>query len=99
MVACRPGGRAGISDGHGDAVDEVGRVKEVDFGPAFSLLAREELSSGRLEEAESVADLAPLGHCVFADALSSRGRAVEARAAAEKGRRLEAALRRNPPCT
>ena len=78
-----------------------------DFGPSFFFLAREELLAGRLDAAADLArrglradggsEISPLGHYVLADVLSRQGKSAESQKEAEAGRRLEAALRRNPP--
>ena len=78
-----------------------------EFGPAYFFLAREELRSGRLEQATELArrglevdrgsELAPLGHYVLADVFNRQRRPDEAAAEAAKARALEARLRANPP--
>jgi arylsulfatase A-like enzyme/Flp pilus assembly protein TadD len=80
--------------------------KAPDFGACFFFLAREELDAGRLDpaadlakrglEAQPRSDTAPLGHFVLADVYSRRGESAMAEAEAAKGRKLEAALRKNP---
>jgi arylsulfatase A-like enzyme/Flp pilus assembly protein TadD len=77
-----------------------------DFGPPYFFLAREELDAGRLSAARDLAsrglkvagasETAPLGHYVLADVYSREGDAARAREEADKGRRLEAALKRAP---
>jgi arylsulfatase A-like enzyme/Flp pilus assembly protein TadD len=81
--------------------------KAPDFGPCYWYLAREELGGGHLEEAaelarrgleaEPLSDVAPLGHYVLADVYNRQGQAAKAQEEVDKARRLEAALRKNPP--
>ena len=81
-------------------------AKAAEFGACHFYLAREELSAGRLDaaadlatrglEAQPRSEAAPLGHFVLADVYSRRGNAPLAEAEAAKGRKLEAALRKNP---
>ncbi len=95
------GDRAGYL---GELNDCVARAPE--FGACYFYLAREELAEGRLDAAQDLAtrglkaqarsDAAPLGHFVLADVYSRRGQAKQAEEEATKGRRLEAALRKNP---
>ena len=78
-----------------------------EFGPAFFFLAREELSAGRPDQAaelaerglkvDRVTEFVPLGHYVLADVATRRGRPAEAQREVAEARRLEQALRRNPP--
>jgi arylsulfatase A-like enzyme/Flp pilus assembly protein TadD len=80
--------------------------KAPEFGPAFFFLAREALGGGDLDAAEKLArqglevdkvsDLTPLGHYVLADVFTRRGRLADAAREVQEGRRIEAALRRNP---
>ena len=77
-----------------------------EFGACYFFLAREELDAGRLDpaadlaarglEAQPRSDTAPLGHFVLADVYSRRGQGKKAEEEAAKGRKLEAALRKNP---
>jgi Flp pilus assembly protein TadD len=77
-----------------------------EFGACYFFLAREELDAGRLDpaadlaarglEAQPRSDTAPLGHFVLADVYSRRGQARKAEQEAAKGRKLQAALRKNP---
>jgi arylsulfatase A-like enzyme/Flp pilus assembly protein TadD len=81
-------------------------AKAHEFGACYFYLAREELDAGRLDpaadlakrglEAQPRSDIAPLGHFVLADVYSRRGEGAKAEAEAAKGRKLEAALRKNP---
>jgi len=80
--------------------------KAPEFGTCYFYLAREELGAGRLDAAQDLAtrglaaqarsEAAPLGHFVLADVYSRRGEAGKAEDEAAKGRKLEAALRKNP---
>ncbi|HEY8231264.1 MAG TPA: sulfatase-like hydrolase/transferase [Vicinamibacteria bacterium] len=80
--------------------------KAPEFGTCYFYLAREELGAGRLDAAQDLAtrglaaqarsEAAPLGHFVLADVYSRRGEAGKADEEAAKGRKLEAALRKNP---
>lgn len=80
--------------------------KATEFGPSYFFLAREELASGRLDEAAELArrgleadagsEIAPLGHYVLADVFSRKGQPAEARLQLQKAQRLEAALKRSP---
>jgi hypothetical protein len=93
------GDRAGYLRAHG-------RRKAPEFGTCYFYLAREELGAGRLDAAHDLAtrglaaqarsEAAPLGHFVLADVYSRRGEAGKADEEAAKGRKLEAALRKNP---
>jgi arylsulfatase A-like enzyme/Flp pilus assembly protein TadD len=95
------GDRAGYL---GELKDCVARAPE--FGACYFYLAREELAASRLDAAQDLAtrglkaqarsDAAPLGHFVLADVYNRRGQAKQAEEEATKGRRLEAALRKNP---
>ena len=81
-------------------------AKAPEFGACYFYLAREELGAGRLEAAADLAqrglaaqarsDAAPLGHFVLADVYNRRGQPTQAEEEATKGRKLEAALRKNP---
>ena len=81
-------------------------AKAPEFGACYFYLAREELDAGRLDGAADLAkrglaaqprsDTAPLGHFVLADVYSRRGQAAQAAEEADKGRKLEAALRKSP---
>jgi len=81
-------------------------AKAPDFGACYFFLAREELQAGRLDPAADLAtrglaaqarsEAAPLGHFVLADVYNRRGQAKQAEEEAAKGRKLEAALRKNP---
>jgi arylsulfatase A-like enzyme/Flp pilus assembly protein TadD len=80
--------------------------KASEFGACYFFLAREELDAGRLDpaadlaqrglEAQPRSDTAPLGHFVLADVYSRRGQGQKAEEEAAKGKKLEAALRKNP---
>ena len=95
------GDRAGYLSELNDCV-----AKAHEFGACYFYLAREELDAGRLDpaadlakrglEAQPRSDTAPLGHFVLADVYSRRGESAMAEAEAAKGRKLEAALRKNP---
>jgi arylsulfatase A-like enzyme/Flp pilus assembly protein TadD len=95
------GDRAGYLSELNDCV-----AKAHEFGACYFYLAREELDAGRLDpaadlatrglEAQPRSDTAPLGHFVLADVYSRRGESALAEAEAAKGRKLEAALRKNP---
>jgi arylsulfatase A-like enzyme/Flp pilus assembly protein TadD len=95
------GDRAGYLSELNDCV-----AKAHEFGACYFYLAREELDAGRLDpaadlakrglEAQPRSDTAPLGHFVLADVYSRRGESGKADAEAAKGRKLEAALRKNP---
>ncbi len=95
------GDRAGYL---GELNDCVAKAHE--FGACYFYLAREELDAGRLDpaadlakrglEAQPRSDTAPLGHFVLADVYSRRGESGKAEAEAAKGRKLEAAQRKNP---
>jgi choline-sulfatase len=81
-------------------------AKASEFGACYFYLAREELDAGRLDAAADLAtrglaaqarsDAAPLGHYVLADVYSRRGQPKQAEEEAAKGKRLDAALRKNP---
>ena len=93
---------------HAAYLRELGEcvAKAAEFGACYFYLAREELGAGRLDAAADLAtrglaaqahsDAAPLGHFVLADVYSRRGETQSAEAEAEKGRKLEAALRKKP---
>jgi len=95
------GDRAGYLSELNDCV-----AKAHEFGACYFYLAREELDAGRLDpaadlatrglEAQPRSDTAPLGHFVLADVYSRRGESGKAETEAAKGRKLEAALRKNP---
>jgi choline-sulfatase len=95
------GDRAGYLSELNDCV-----AKAHEFGACYFYLAREELDAGRLDpaadlakrglEAQPRSDTAPLGHFVLADVYSRRGESALAETEAAKGRKLEAALRKNP---
>ncbi len=72
-----------------------------------TVLAREELGGGSLQDAEDLArrgleadadsEVAPLGHSVLADVYNRRGQRARARDEVGKARRLEASLKRQGP--
>jgi tetratricopeptide (TPR) repeat protein len=80
--------------------------KAPEFGPAFLFLAREELASGRLDQAadlaqrgltiERLSTVAPLGHYVLADVYNRQGRTADASAEVAKARKIEASLKAHP---
>jgi arylsulfatase A-like enzyme/Tfp pilus assembly protein PilF len=97
--------------GRGDRDGYLGELrncvaKASDFGACYFYLAREELGAGRLDTAQDLAtrglakqprsEAGPLGHFVLADVYSRKGEAAKADAEAEKGRKLEASLRKHP---
>lgn len=81
--------------------------KAPEFGASYFYLAREALGGGRLEEAAELSrrglevaprsEFAPLGYYVLADVFNRRGERDKAQLEVQKARRLEAALKRNPP--
>ena len=102
---------AQIRRARGDRQGYLGELNECvakaqEFGACYFYLAREELDAGRLDpaadlakrglEAQPRSDTAPLGHFVLADVYSRRGQAKQAEEEAAKGRKLEAALSKNP---
>ena len=98
------GDRAGFLDELGRCTQEAEK-----FGACYFYLAREVLEAGQLDEARRLAErglegdptspVAPLGHYVLADVYSRKGDQARADAEAEKGKRLEAAIRRGGPPT
>ena len=102
---------AQLQRGRGDRAAYLRELAECvaqapEFGACHFYLAREELGAGRLDaaadlatrglEAQPRSEAAPLGHFVLADVYNRRGQAKQAEEEAAKGRRLEAALRKNP---
>jgi choline-sulfatase len=102
---------AQLRRGRGDRQGYLGELKNCvakapEFGACYFYLAREELDAGRLDpaadlakrglEAQPRSDTAPLGHFVLADVYSRRGQAAKAAEEADKGKKLEAALRKSP---
>ena len=81
-------------------------AKAAEFGACYFFLAREELGAGRIDaaadlakrglEAQPRSEAAPLGHFVLADVYNRRSQPKQAEEEAAKGRKLEAALRKNP---